>query len=332
MDNILQTLSLTNKEATGILIMTVTFFVYWRLFNALVFSKFVTLFEAREKVTVGAHDASDQLVATANELEKEVQISLDNQRAKLSAERTLKLEEAKNAANTTIKSAEEFSSKLIHETREKLEFDYKESKRNMSFDSEKLAKDLSDKIKSASIYGFATLFLFTDLAHAGSGHGAATIEGLIPYAVNFTLYVSILFYFLRKPIKQAWANRIVQIRNQVQSGQAERVAAENRLNQAKDNLANLNSQIDTLKEDFTASLKLEASTILKDAHDRALRIREQGQSMAIAETNSMKKKFKSELALAVIEKAKETLKKETSNDVDKVSRQKTLNNLNAVLN
>ena len=336
MENILDTLSLTYTEAVGILAMTVAIYLYWRLFTSLVVNKFVALYEAREAVTSSVSDSSDKLIQTANELEKEVQQSLNEARSKIAQHRIEKLEAAKQGANKTISEAEEYSEKLMHQAREELDKDYQIAKQQIITSSDTLSRDLADKVKSASLVSVAVICLSlvsaTEAFAASGHHGQATIDGLIPYTVNFILYVSILFYFCRKPVKRAWANRINGISAQVESSQAQRLIAEEKLKVAKQRFESINTLLGTLQEESEASINSEAQAILRDARDRATRIREQGQSMVQAEKNSARKRFRKELAEAIVSKAKATLKKETSADADKNSRMKSIESIGALIN
>jgi F-type H+-transporting ATPase subunit b len=336
MENILNTLSLTHFEAVGILAMTVAIYLYWRLFTSLVVNKFVALYEAREAVTSSVSDSSEKLIETANELEKEVQQSLNEARAKIAQHRIQKLEAAKEGAKKTIAEAEEYSEKLMHQAREELDNDYQIAKQQIVTSSDTLSRDLADKVKAASLLSISlismTLLGAVDALAASGHHGQATPDGLIPYAVNFVLYVSIIFYFCRKPVKQAWTNRISDISAQVQSSQAQRLQAEQKLSVAKQRFESINTLLGTLQEESEASINSEAQAILKDARDRATRIREQGQSMVQAEKNSARRRFRKELAEAIVAKAKATLKKETSADVDKNSRMKTIESIGALIN
>lgn len=315
MDSLLAFLNLTPNEVFGVLIGVPTLFVYWRILDALFIQKFFALVVAREQITSDVHEASQKIIDEALTYEERAKVAFDKARIEALRDKASKIQEAQETALKTVHQAEMEAQKLVHDTRKALDEEYKFARVSAERNSDQLARELTDKIKSSSII-FIISLITCNTAFSETAHHEAHIEDLFPYVINFLLYIGVMYYFLKEPLVTGWAKRKDRISSEVKKGKLERESALQRLENAKNTDENLSRNIERLKDYIAKDAKTEATDILKDAHDRALRIRDQGRSMAEAEGTALRRKYKKELASSVVRKAKNFLEKEITAEID----------------
>lgn len=117
-------------------------------------------------------------------------------------------------------------------------------------------------------------------AHEGQAaeHGEAESGpdwGLIGLqTVNFVLFAAIVFYFARKPIGDALANRAAGVRRDLDESATLRGDAERRYSEIERKLAGLSQRIEDLKLDAAQEAEMEAKRISERAEVDAARIRD----------------------------------------------------------
>ena len=337
MAEFLQFLNITEREAFWIAVGVPTVFVFWRLLDALAIQYFLTLIEEREALTSGAHAASESTLSEAKKIEAATNHTITMCRTEASIKRADEINAAKEAANKIIHEAEAEVAKSLHETRLKLDAEIKTLHSTIGETAAGLANQLADQLKKGvvsstsrtvqSILFFVTVstLLLTNVAavlaeseegghHAG--HVPADVSTLIPYAVNFSLYVLLLVVTLRKPLSSFWSNRVTTLEASVSAGQLETAKATETLRAAQIRAASINSEIDRIKNDIGKDAKTEAQEILKSAHERALRIREQGRSLAEGDSNHARASYRQKLSKLVVSKASELLKNDVTAAID----------------
>jgi F-type H+-transporting ATPase subunit b len=122
-----------------------------------------------------------------------------------------------------------------------------------------------------------TLFVSASLfASSGAEHGATDI---LPRTVNFLIFAGILWYLLAKPVKGFFtgrageiADRLNSIQDKLRASEAEKVAAEARVEEAKtfasELAATTEKEKDVLKKQIEAQSANEVAVLEKQMKDK----------------------------------------------------------------
>jgi F0F1-type ATP synthase membrane subunit b/b' len=147
--------------------------------------------------------------------------------------------------------------------------------------------------------------IHTSAAMASSGHSEPRFSDLTFYWINFVLYVAIMAYILRKPIRTGWAARVERIKQSVTRSATDVEVAERELNAIEALSKSLPAEQERIKQQLLEQANLEAEELIKDAHQRAQRIRHQAKELVFGETRSAESAFKRSLVSRAIAIAKD---------------------------
>lgn len=154
------------------------------------------------------------------------------------------------------------------------------------------------------------------LAASNGGHGEG---GGIGWAatdtyrvMNFVALVAILFFLLRKPVKNFLNDRIRVIREQLSDLENQKKAAEQKLAEYNDRLAALSQESEKIIEQYRQQGESVRDKILKEAENAANKLEDQARRNIEREFAQAKKKLESEVFEKAIEKAEEKLKRVTT--------------------
>lgn len=112
---------------------------------------------------------------------------------------------------------------------------------------------------------------------------------------NFTAFVVVLFFILRKPVKEYWAARANEIRFAITEAARLRDEAKGRYDELRKRITGLEMESRQLIREMEQTGEMEKKGIMEHANAAALRIREDSERILVQE----------------IQKARETLKEET---------------------
>lgn len=143
------------------------------------------------------------------------------------------------------------------------------------------------------------------VALASSGHGEPSIGDLTFYWINFALYVGIMTYILRRPLARAWAARAARIRENVMQSSDDVDAAERELNAIEALTKGLPVEEEKIKQQIVEQANAEALDIVRQAEQRAARIREQARELLKGEARSAQSTFRHALLARAVELTKE---------------------------
>ena len=139
---------------------------------------------------------------------------------------------------------------------------------------------------------------------ASAGGHSPSFADLTFYWVNFILYVGLMSFLLRKPIKNAWVARTARIKQTVLDCTDQVESAERELNAIEALTKGLAAEQERVCQEIVEQANLEAQEILKNANQRAARIREQAKEMVKGETRSAQVSFRSTLVARALELAR----------------------------
>jgi F0F1-type ATP synthase membrane subunit b/b' len=338
METLLKFLNITEREAQGIAFAVPIFFLYWKFLSAFVVKHFVALFEEREALTVGVHGAAHQAEEETKRIIAQTEAKINQARIEANAERVTAIETAKSAAFQIVQDAEKEAADHVHKTRASLDAELKLLHANMDQTVSQLALELAAKLQKTGSTAMqvlavgltATLLALTSGTHAAlaeSGHGGAHHGGpadLIPFAVNFTIFVALLIHFTKGPIASMWSKRLQLIETEVSKGKAEIEQAQKALNLAKARAASVETEIERIKFEISKGAQTETQDIMKDAHERALRVRQQGKSLADGDVNHTKKEYRAHLSKLVVKKATDILSSQVTEASDAAIRKNAI--------
>jgi F-type H+-transporting ATPase subunit b len=157
--------------------------------------------------------------------------------------------------------------------------------------------------KSCALLAFAAAKV--DSALASSGHANPQFADLTFYWVNFALYVAMMVYILRKPIRNGWAQRAERIKLAVNRSTTDVEAAERELNAIEALTKTLPIEQQRIREQLVEQGNLEADEVIKEAKLRAARIKQQASELVLGETRSAESAFKASLIGRALAIAKE---------------------------
>jgi F0F1-type ATP synthase membrane subunit b/b' len=146
----------------------------------------------------------------------------------------------------------------------------------------------------------------SSVAWASTGaHHEPSFSDITFHWINFVLYIGAMTYLLRKPIQNSWAARAKRIKQEVQQCTDEVDAAERELNAIEALTKGLSAEQERVRQEIATQAKLEAEEILKQANQRAVRIREQGKELLKGEARSAETLFRASLVQRAVHMAKE---------------------------
>jgi F-type H+-transporting ATPase subunit b len=180
----------------------------------------------------------------------------------------------------------------------------------------------------ARVIGVGVLFVLLLLSMAvGSALGASGGEGgakgwiaTDTYRVmNFVVLLVALIFILRKPISQALSSRIKNIREQLESLEAQKAEAEKQLAQYNEKLSQLESEAEKIVEGYIKQGNEAKVKILKEAEATAEKLQVQARRNIEHEFDKARQELQREVVEKSLIKAEETLKKAiTAQDQDKL--------------
>ena len=171
---------------------------------------------------------------------------------------------------------------------------------------------------------FVLLLLSMGVGSAlGSSGGEGAAKGWVATdtwrVMNFVVLLAALIFILRKPISQALSSRIKDIRQQLESLEAQKAEAEKQLAQYNEKLSQLESEAEKIVEGYIKQGNEAKAKILKEAEATAEKLQVQARRNIEHEFGKARQELQREVVEKSLVKAEETLKKAiTDQDQDKL--------------
>ena len=121
--------------------------------------------------------------------------------------------------------------------------------------------------------------------------------------------VGILFYLLRKPVKQFFSNRTESIKNTLEDLERQKKEAQSKLEEYQQKLSALETERNKIIQDFIAEGETEKSKIIEKAHMAATKIKEEAEMAIQQEIKKAKGLLREEVADLSAKMAEDFLKK-----------------------
>jgi len=155
----------------------------------------------------------------------------------------------------------------------------------------------------------ATFFIATlaasDLAMAsGSAGHQPSIYDIVPFWVNFVLYIALMTFILRKPIKNGWASRRTRIAEEVSSATSDMEAAERELATVEALTKNLSQEQERARTEILKQGELESDAILSAVKEKSGRLASSTKELLEGESRSAQAHFRAALVAKAVELSK----------------------------
>ncbi len=171
---------------------------------------------------------------------------------------------------------------------------------------------------------FVLLLLSMGVVNAlGASGGEGGAKGWVATdtwrVMNFVVLLVALVFILRKPISQALSSRIKNIREQLESLEAQKAEAEKQLAQYNEKLSQLENEAEKIVEGYIKQGNEAKAKILKEAEATAEKLQVQARRNIEHEFGKARQELQREVVEKSLAKAEETLKKAiTAQDQDKL--------------
>ncbi len=169
---------------------------------------------------------------------------------------------------------------------------------------------------------FVLLLLSMGVVNAlGASGGEGGAKGWVATdtwrVMNFVVLLVALVFILRKPISQALSSRIKNIREQLESLEAQKAEAEKQLAQYNEKLSQLENEAEKIVEGYIKQGNEAKAKILKEAEATAEKLQVQARRNIEHEFGKARQELQREVVEKSLAKAEETLKKAiTAQDQD----------------
>jgi F0F1-type ATP synthase membrane subunit b/b' len=152
-------------------------------------------------------------------------------------------------------------------------------------------------------------FVIVDLAFAGGGAGHhPSPHEIVPFWVNFVIYIALMTALLRKPIKHGWASRRTRIAEEVSSATSDMEAAERELAAVEALTKNLSQEQERARVEILKQGELEANSIVSSAKEKAVRLASSTKDLLEGESRSAQATFRAALVAKAVELSKSRFK------------------------
>jgi F-type H+-transporting ATPase subunit b len=156
------------------------------------------------------------------------------------------------------------------------------------------------------------VLLAANPAHAAGGEGSFDLNNFLLTALNLLLLIGVLVYVGRKPIRNFFADRRLEIREELDNAAKLRDEAEARFTEWQRRLADLDTELDQLRARARERAETERNRILADAAATAERIREDAHAAIEQETRRAQALLRDEASSLSIELAEGVLDREVT--------------------
>ena len=155
----------------------------------------------------------------------------------------------------------------------------------------------------ATSLAFALAHSSFSFASGGAGHHPS-IHDIVPFWVNFVIYVALMTVLLRKPIKNGWASRRNRIAEEVASATADMEAAARELAAVEALTKNLSQEQERARVEILNQGELESHAIVSAAKEKATRLASSTQDLIEGESRSAQAHFRAALVAKAVELSK----------------------------
>lgn len=168
-------------------------------------------------------------------------------------------------------------------------------------------------------------------AEHGGGHGGGSILDLVPYWINFLIFVVGLWYLLRKGAVAFWEGRKQSIAESVSIAGDELRRARDKLAEVRQRFEGVEQEAEKVRVMIERETESEQQEVVSESNKRAEIALERARQTVASERSAGEKQLRRELAERVIEKARNELKEILTADEDHQRRRDVLDAFKQIL-
>ncbi len=347
MQELLKFLDLTTLDATMILVSIPLFVLFIKGADKALIRPFLDRLNARDALTIGAGTSAEEIVNEAVALEQDYARKTGEARAVAAQAKNEKLSAAKEEASKIVHDAEAEVSARVSSERQKVRQELETQRAALLKDVDSLAKEIVNKLSQPRAISSVALLLsvlgagmllggFSDVAYASTeavvehaaehggheaGHAASHGYGyLVWYWINFGVYLTAMYFILRKTVINGWDARRERIRYALEAGKRSMDEANARRSAAKAQMAQADQQVKEIAASLAKESELEAQKMLSDAREKAKDIQESATESLGLEVKAQRSQMQREIAELVLARAQEMLRTTVTKESDRALR------------
>lgn len=147
---------------------------------------------------------------------------------------------------------------------------------------------------------------------------------------NFAILVGILYYFLRKPVRHALADRHQNLRKSLDDARKAKQEAEAKLAEYSRRVANLQQEMEQLQDQVREEAQRQKQTILAEAKEAAVAIRRQAEAAGTQEVKRAQDTLRNEAVRLAVQLAQDLLAKNYTAADQQQALQMTIKNVEEI--
>jgi len=189
---------------------------------------------------------------------------------------------------------------------------------------------IRDKSLRPATFVSLQLLIAQSVGAESAGHGGASASHHVDLTwpwINLTVYGTILFLILRKPVKEYFADRAQKLGSLVRDSVDTLCAAEARYTEAKERFKSLDQQEEKIRSMVEEDAQAEANALVQHASERVARILETARATVAAEERHAGEIIRRQLVQEVMAEATARITHELSPEKDRALRSHTLSSL-----
>jgi len=292
--------------AIQFLIFIVTLLVLGRF----LFQPIMSLFEERERKTLGTQKEADSVKEKADSLIAQYEADIERERKDAAGEREKIRQEASESSRAMLEKAREEGQKAVDEIKARLEQELSSARESLRKDASELARQMALRLLGRPLLSVSIVILLAGPGWASEGEYKPFLSfALFWSAINFCIFMWILIHYLKTPIMDFLRDRRTSISKTIEEASRRKKDEEERLRSISDRLSRIKEESARIHEDLRKEGEAERKKLLDETERMAVRIKEEAREVADAETVKAMNALREEAAALASRLAGETIRK-----------------------
>jgi len=293
----------------------IIFIVTALVLGRFLFQPIMSLFEEREKKTIGTQKEADSVKERADSLMAQYEADIERERRDAAGEREKIRQEASERSRNILEKAREESQKSVDEIRAKLGQELLSARESLRKDASELARQMALRLLGRPLLSISIVLLLVGLGWASEEEHKPFISFTLFWTViNFGIFMWILIHYLKTPIMDFFRERKTSISRTIEEATRRKSEEEERLRSISDRLSRIKEESARIHEDLRKEGEAERKKLIEETDRMALRIKGEAREVADAEAVKAMNALREEAAALASGLAVETIKKNFTDD------------------